>query len=181
MEHDNLIFSFEDVKSIRKVSNNINDFEIYAREVQALYVQKLLGDSLYAEILGDPGNSRFDSLLNGKKYEKNNRMIIFRGVKYYACYLWLYLYTKESGAALTPIGVQQYVDGDSESALNNSYYHNAKNQYLSIADAQEEHILAYLSDHASDYPDFGKTKSIEQAEEDSILVLASKKRFKNPY
>ncbi len=181
MEVDKLIFTFEDVKNVRKVSNNISDFEDYALEVQSMYIQRLIGDSLYLKMIGSPDEERFVDLINGLSYKSGSRDVIYRGLKYYACYLWLYIYARESGASITPIGVQTYVDEDSEPSVGKTAYKNATNHYLAIADAQEEYILGFLDDHSSKYPEFSQSKRIEQAEEDNIVLNQSPKLYKTPY
>ncbi len=181
MEVDKLIFTFEDVKTVRKVSNNITDFEDYALEVQSMYIQKLIGDPLYIKMTGDPGAARFAGLINGARYKRGAVEVIYRGLKYYACYLWLYIYSRESGASITPIGVQTYVDDDSDPSVGKTAYKNATNHYLAMADAQEECILAFLDAHSSQYPEFSHSKRIEPAEEDNIVFNVSPKLYKPPY
>jgi len=183
MIQDALIFTLADVQLVRKVSINIDDFDLYAREAQANYLQKLLGDKLYTAMLADlvagaPQNTRFIELIDGVIYT-NGRDIIFRGVKLYAIYVWLHLYMANADLSITPLGAMLFKDADAERNEAAAAMRNAKSHFISAADGLEEPILRFLDFKGSVYPEFSESFKIEQADADNITfqVVGSKYDF----
>ena len=102
MSFDKLIFTLDDVRLVRKVSINIDDFDQYGQEVQRNYLEKILGVELYTALQNDldasnqPVEQRFIDLVNGTQYSVGSTPINFRGVRLYCSYLWLYNYMLNS-------------------------------------------------------------------------------------
>ena len=184
MIFDNLIFSLDDVSRVRKVSVNINDFDLYAQEVQRNYLQKILGDKLYTALVTDidagiPTDPRFTELVRGAIYS-DGRDVIFRGVQLYCCYLWLHLYMADSAIAITPTGAKIFKDEQSEFNEGKQAYRNARDHYISAADGMEESILKYLRVNISDFPEFTESKQIEQAKADNFTFKPFGKTYRFP-
>lgn len=173
---DSLIFSLADVRNIRKISVNIDDFEMYANEVQRNYLQKLLGDKLYTAMLLNIEDERFQDLINGKIYT-NGRDIIFRGLKIYCSYLWLYLYVNDSDTNITPIGVRIFKDEGASHADKKT----VREHFLKSADGLEEPILRFLDFHQNLYPEFSESKKIEQAKKDNMVFGVVGKSYYPPF
>ncbi len=169
---DNLIFTLNDVRTIRLVSLNIEDFDVFALEVQTNYLQKLIGDSLYLAMTSAPGDPRFVKLIDGTNYAPGGRTVIFRGVKRYCCYLWLYRYISAGALNMTPVGPQIFNDPDSTPAIGGQDYRNETRHYIAMADALEEPILQFLSYNQGEYPEFHEGGRVEQAESDNIEFRA---------
>ena len=181
---DSLIFTLEDVRGIRKVSVNIDDFEMYAVEVQRNYLTKLLGDKLYTALLADltagvPQTQKYVDLVDGKIYT-DGYDVIFRGIKVYCCYLWLYMYMSQSDINHTPIGTMLFKDEYADRDERNGSFKNAISHYIAAADGMEEGILSFLQKYASAYPEFSESPQIEQAELDNMTFRVIGKTYSAP-
>ena len=178
---DTLIFTLEDVRTVRKVSVNIDDFDMYAVEVQRNYLTKLLGDKLYTALLGDlaagvPQTQKYVDLVDGKIYE-DGEDVIFRGVKLYCSYLWLHLYMSQGDINHTPTGTMLFKDEFAEREERNGNYKNAQAHYIAAANGMEEGILNFLRKYATTYPEFSESPQIEQAEMDDMTFLPIGKTY----
>lgn len=183
---DKLIFNLEDVRLIRKVSVNIDDFDLYAQEVQRNFLQKLLGDKLYIalqndlDLAGEPVMPRFVDLVDGKQYN-NSRDIIFRGVKLYCCYLWLYLYMADSSNNITPIGARLFKDEYADDSESKQSFRNARDHFIRSADGLEEPTLRFLRFYQSSvYPEFTESSQVESAELNNMSFRVLGKTIKPP-
>ena len=180
MAFDTLIFTLADVRLVRKsVSINIDDFDMYAQEVQRNYLEKLLGAKLYAAMLAAPAEARFVNLIDGVNYD-NGGEIIFRGVKLYCSYLWLHLYAGMGGVNHTPIGNALFKDDNSNQGEASKYQRNAAAHYIGSADGLEGSILDYLTFSASTFPEFSESKQIEQASEDNVNFKVIGNKYSPP-
>jgi len=180
---DTLIFTLEDVRTVRKVSVNIDDFDMYAVEVQRNYLTKLLGDKLYTALISDltlgvPQTPKYVDLVDGKIYT-DGEDVIFRGVKLYCAYLWLYLYMSQSGVEHTPIGTMLFKDEHAERDERNGNYKNAQAHYIAAANGMEEGILSYLRKYATTYTEFSESPQIEQAQIDDMTFKVIGKTYKS--
>lgn len=176
---DNLIFSLDDVRLVRKVSVNIDDFDMYAQEVQRNYVEKILGAKLYAAMLAglveDPIPAKWSELVDGVEYE-DGKTVIFRGLKIYCSYLWLYVYSLDSDVAVTPIGSRLFKDEHSEQAKTKQ----AIDHYIAAASGMESGILDFLRAKASTYTEFSESLQIQQAKNDSTTFRVIGKTYLKP-
>ena len=167
---DQLFFTLDDVRAIRDVSTNMGDnFDRYAQEVQRNYVQRLLGDDLYDALIldlvsGVPQSQRFIDLVDGITYDVNGRKRIFRGLKLYASYLWIYLYPLDGGAKVAPIGVQVFRDEESENAQSKQEFRQLRDHAISSANGLEDPTIQYLNYHPNDYPEYSLGTKEEPAE-----------------
>lgn len=176
---DDLIFTLEDVRLVRKVSVNIDDFDMYAQEVQRNYLEKILGAKLYAAMLAglavEPVAGKWTDLVNGKSYE-DGKTVLFRGLKIYCSYLWLYVYTLDSDMAITPTGSKLFKDEYSEPAKTKQ----AIDHYIAAASGMEDGILNYLRANASTYTEFSESSQITQAKNDNATFRVIGKRYTTP-
>ena len=176
---DTPLFTIDDVRLIRKVSVTIDDFDMYAVEVQRNYLSKLLGDRLYSALIDSSTDQRMVDLLDGVIYQ-DGRDVIFRGLKPYLSYLWLYLYSVDSSINHTPIGAMMFKDEFAEHASSQKAGNDARAHFISSADGMEESILRFLNRKISDYPEFHDSEQIEQAERDNITFKVIGKSYKSP-
>ena len=181
---DTLIFTIDDVRAVRKVSVNIDDFDMFAVEVQRNYLTKLLGDKLYTALLTDlvagvPQTAKYTDLVGGKIYT-DGEDIIFRGIKLYCVYLWLYMYMSQGGVEHTPIGTVLFKDEQVERDERNGNFKNAQAHYMAAADGMEEGILNYLRKYATTYPEFSESPQIEQAQTDNMTFKVIGKKYTSP-
>ena len=182
---DKAIFTSDDIREVKKISVNIDDVNQYARLAQANYLQKLIGDKLYAALLADldsegiPQTKRFEELIDGVLYTDGHD-IIFRGVKLYCVYLWLHLYMADSAIAITPTGARIFKDEDAEFSEAKKSYRNAEAHFIGAADGLEEPILRFLRSKSSVYPEFSESLQIEQAEMDNITFKPLGNSFTPP-
>jgi hypothetical protein len=174
---DDLIFTLDDVQKIRKVSVNIEDFDIYAREAQITWLEKVLGVKLYNELLNDLASARMQILLNGEVYQDEGIDINYRGLKNYLCYVWLYLYSLESDIAVTPIGTMLFKDEQAERKQKDISAKAAQTNYLTSAESNERMILNYLNSKREEYPEFSESKEIKVAKKTNNTF----KTFGNSY
>lgn len=166
---DNPVFSLADVRNVRKdVSVNIDDFDQYAVEAQRNYLSKLLGDKLYSALITSPTDVRFTTLLDGEIYQDGGRDVIFRGLKVYLCYVWLYLYSVGSNSSLTPIGARIFNDELAMAASDRKAARDNQDHFIKSADGMDEGILRYLNRKKDDYPEFSESFQIKQASKDNI-------------
>ena len=171
---DTLIFTLDDVRAIRgDVSVNIDDFNQYAVEAQRNYLSKLLGDKLYTARLNDLEGSRFVDLIEGVIYQDGGNEVIFRGVKIYISYIWLYLYLIGSNSSLTPIGARIFKDDFAIEAYNRKETQDNANHFIKSADGMEDSILRFLNRKRDIYPEFSQSKQIQQADQDNIQFRSS--------
>lgn len=173
--YDSLIFDLTDVRMIRKVSVNIDDFDMYAQEVQRNYLQKLLGDKLYTAMILAPEEARFSDLINGTIYE-DGRDVIFRGLKIYCSYLWLYLYINDSEMNITPLGARIFKDDQADVANTKL----AREHYIKSADGLEEPILRFLEVNNATYPEFSESYKVEQAKKDNMTFSVIGRSYTAP-
>ena len=171
---DQLFFDLNDVRNVRAISVNISDFDLFAQEVQRNYVQRLLGDDLYNALIldldgnGDPTEARFTELLDGKTYDINNRKRIFRGLRLYASYLWIYTYSLDSGAKVTPIGAQLFKDEEAENAQSKQEFRQLRDHAISSANGLEDSIIEYLQDFPDVYPEYSLGDKEEPAQDNDF-------------
>lgn len=169
---DKIIFNILDVRKIRKVSLNVDDFDLYAQEAQSNFLQPLLGDKLYKALLDDLSvntpytaqTGRFTELVDGVVYT-DGKDIIFRGVKLYLCYVWLHLYMAESALSLTSTGPKIFKDDYADHNEAKQAYRNAQAHYIQSADKLEEPIKRFLDFKSSDYPEWTESNRTETAED----------------
>ena len=166
--NDTILFSLDDVRTVRVVSVNIEDFDLFAREAQTNYLEKILGAKLYNALLAAPTDARFVDLLDGKTYTSGDE-INFRGIKLYLNYIWLYLYYNGSSLQLTPIGARLFKDEDAENIYNRKAGIQERDHFLRSADGLEETILAFLNDNQSDYTEFGQSNQEQPASQSNTI------------
>lgn len=182
---DKAIFTLEEVRTIKNVSVNIDDFAQYARQAQTRYLQKLLGDKLYKAMLDDldgsnvPQTPRFVALLDGEVYV-DGRSIIFRGIKEYCIYVWLHLYMAEGALNITPLGANLFKDEHAEYNESKKAFRNAEANYIGAANGLEDPTLRYLRKNADTYPEFEESLQIEQAENDDLTFRVVGRSFDTP-
>jgi hypothetical protein len=165
---DTILFTIEDVRTVRKVSVNIKDFDLFAKEAQINYLEKILGAKLYNALIADPSEVRFVDLLDGKTYNSGDD-INFRGVKLYLDYIWLYLYYNGSTSQITPIGVRLFKDEDAENGYNRKSGIQERDHFLRSADGLEDTILKFLNDNQSDYLEFGESLQEQPASQSNTI------------
>jgi len=165
---DTPIFSLDDVREVRKVSVNINDFNVYAVEAQRNYLSKLLGDKLYTAMIAAPAEARMVDLINGKIYQDGGRDVIFRGVKVYLCYVWLYLYTISSANKQTPIGAMMFKDEEAEHSNTSRAGQIERDHFIKSADAMDDTIIRFLEKNSTIYPEFSESRRVKQASRDNL-------------
>lgn len=178
---DALFFTLSDIQDIRKVSVNIDDFDLYAQETQRNFVQKLLGTKLYLLLVdnlsnGIPQDIRFTNLVNGSRYTIGNSQYIHRGIKMYACYIWLYNYVLESETNITPLGVRLFEDEASQL----TDIKQIRAHYIRSAKGIEDGIVHFLQNNLSSYPEFSEASGQEPAEENSFSFKVIGNRYTPP-
>jgi hypothetical protein len=168
-QFDTPLFTLEDVKAIRKdVSTNIDDFDQYASEVQRNYLSKLIGDKLYNALVTTPTEERMVKLLDGEVYQDGGRDVIYRGVKLYLVYAWLYVYSLASSISLTPTGSKIFKDQYAEEARDRKANKDNYMNYIASVDGMEEPIMRYLDKNRDIYEEYGESLQIKQASSDNI-------------
>lgn len=177
---ETLLFTLDDVRSVRKVSVNINDFDIYAIEAQRNYLSKILGGGLYYALIKSPEDARFEPLLNGTNYIDGAMTVLFRGCKRYLSYVWLYLYSIGSPIQETPIGAMMFKDEYAEHAESMKMGSEMRKHYIKSADGLEETILRYLDKNRVAFPEFNESNQIKQASRDNMTLKTFGKAYKPP-
>jgi hypothetical protein len=165
---DKLFFRLDDVRAIRPISKHIDNFDVIAREVMINYVERLLGSDLYAELQDDlqggfAQTTRFQELIAGTRYEYQGQTKIFRGLKDYACYVWLYLWLLDDGLQVTPIGAQLFKDEEAEAAHGKQQYAQLRDHAIRMADGMEEGIMEFLEKDTR-FPEYANSNKEEPAE-----------------
>lgn len=182
---DKLFFRLEDVRAVRSnVSVHVDNFDAIAKEVMMNYVERLLGGSLYAALQDDlqggfAQSERFQELLTGVRYESDGLTRIFRGLKTYACYCWIYLWMLEDGIQLTPIGSQVFKDEEAESAEGKRKYAQLRDHTIRMADGMEEGIRDFL-EKDDRFPEYALSKKEEPAEDSNFTFRAIGTTFAAP-
>lgn len=177
---DDLIFTLDDVQEIRSISVNIDDFDIFARNAQIVYLEKVLGVKLYNEMLLNIADARFQELLNGKVYQDGNRDINFRGVKPYLCYVWLILYSMESAVSVTPTGSRIFKDENAEYTERMTAIKQAQSNYRQASQSYERGIINFLRANRSTYPEFEESKEIPVAKRSNNSFKIFGESYKPP-
>ena len=158
MSFDKLIFTLDDVRKIRKVSINIDDFDQYAQEVQRNYLEKILGVELYTALQSDldaanqPVDQRFVDLVNGVQYTVGSTPINYRGLKIYCSYLWMAEYILNSDTQLAPIGAMIFKDEHADHSEGKQSNRQSRDHYIRSAAGQEDHIVNYLTNNSRNLP-----------------------------
>ncbi len=157
---DRIIIKIEDVREKHPVSTEIQSFDAWAREAQMGYVQPLIGDALYKKLMDSPADALITKLVEGGTYGTGDNLVIYRGLRAYACYIWLYLYSIHASAKLTPIGTMAYTDPDSEHAGAAKAGKALTEHFKAIAGKLEASVEAFLAKHAGEYPEYrGRSKT----------------------
>lgn len=164
---DKLFFQLDDVRAIRKISRHMDNFEVIAREVQMSYVEKILGPRLYAALQDDivggfAQQDRFVELVEGVRYDDNGDLFIYRGLKDYACYIFLYLQMLEGGLQVTPIGAQLFKDEEAEHSNQKQEGRQLRDHSIRMADAMEEGIIRFL-EKDNRFPEYDTSDKEEPA------------------
>lgn len=187
MTFDKLIFTLDDVRLVRKVSINIDDFDQYAQEVQRNYLEKILGVELYTALQNNlnasnqPVDQRFTDLISGVQYSVGNTPINFRGVKLYCSYLWLYNYMINSDNQITPIGAMIFKDQDADHSEGKQAMRQARDHYLRSAEGFESHIINYLTNNKNIYPEFSSSCETKTATEENTSFKVIGNTYKPPF
>ena len=168
---DTILFTLEDVRTVRVASVNIEDFALFAKEAQINYLEKILGAKLYNALIAAPTDARFIDLLDGKTYTSGDE-INFRGVKLYLVYIWLYLFSNGSASQLTPIGPRLFKDENAENIYNRKAAIQERDHFLRAADGLEDTILKFLNDNQSDYEEFGQSLQEQPASQSNTIFKA---------
>lgn len=178
---DTPVFTLADVRTIRKdVSINIDDFDQYAVEAQRNYLSKLLGDKLYTALIAAPTEARFVDLLDGKIYQDGGRDVIFRGLKVYLSYVWLFLYSVGSSSSLTTTGPRIFKDELAIEAYNKKEARDNKDHFIKSADGFDESILRFLRSEKVTYPEFEESFQIKQASNDNFQFRSFGRTYRPP-
>ena len=170
---DQLFFTLDDIRLIRKVSVNINDFDVYAQEVQINYGEKILGTDLYNALLADlvlgvPQTQKYVDLVDGVTYTKGGKQITFRGLKKYMSYLWIYVYLLDGSLQITPIGAKVFIDEEADDAQGKQANRQLRDHAIRTADAMEEGIIEFLRNDAVAYPEYSLSNHEEPAADDNF-------------
>ena len=187
MTFDKLIFTLDDVRLVRKVSINIDDFDQYAQEVQRNYLEKILGVELYTALQNNldasnhPVDQRFIDLVNGVQYSVCSTLINFRGVKIYCSYLWMYNYMLNSDNQLTPIGAMIFRDENADHIEGKQAMRQARDHYLRSAEGFESHIINYLTNNQDIYPEFSSSCETKTATEENMTFKVVGNTYKSPH
>ena len=177
---DPVVFTIDDVREVRKVSVNIEDFDQFAVEAQRNYLSKLLGDALYTAMVSNPTEARFVELLDGTIYNDGGRDKIFRGCKLYLSYVWLYLYHVGSATKQTPIGAMIFKDEFAEHGDTSRSGTVERDHFIKSADGMDESILLFLDRNRNTYPEFAESMQIKQASRDNLTFRAYGRRILPP-
>lgn len=182
---DPLFFTLEDVRTVRKVSVNIDDFEQFAQEVQRNYVEKVLGPNLYSLLLDDliagvPQSTRFINLVDGVDYTKGSDTIKYRGLKLYSCYAWLYFFLLSESLQMTPIGSRIFIDDEANDAEGRQSNRQSRDHFIRTADDMESKILTFLRDNSDTYPEFKEMSNNEPAAADNFSFAVIGNTYRAP-
>lgn len=111
---NDLILPFESQQLIKPMSiNNIDRYNMIAREVESLEIDKLLGYAFYQDVSANQEN--YSDLLNGCQFvDKQNNTVFHRGLRYVIAYLNYAKYIGESYVNDTFTGFVQKTRPDSE-------------------------------------------------------------------
>lgn len=186
MVTDKIFFRLDDVREIRtSVSKNVDNFEVIAREVMINYIERILGSDLYAALQDDlrggfATSDRFKELIEGVRYEHQNKTKIFRGLKQYACYCWLYLWLLDDGIQITPIGSQLFKDEEAEFAQGKRQYEQLRNHSIRMADGIEEDIKDFLEKDTR-FPEYAKSSKEEPAEGSNFTFKTIGDTYNSPF
>lgn len=176
-----LLFAQADVTVIRKISKSFDTstFDTFALEVQRNYLPKLVGPSLYNDLLVDPGSANNLRLLDGEVYTNNqNEKILYEGLKTYLAYLWLYTFAREGNLKFSEVGPSQYQDDDSKRAGNRSDQ-DTKKQMGKNANFLGRETIDFLVDNKDDFPLFIPEKQIQPKIVEWSVIGRNVGRFAN--
>lgn len=150
------LFEQSDVRAIRKIATTFNaeTFDPFALEVQRDYLPRILGASLYTDLIENPTDANNVRLLEGEIYTDNRgEEVIYEGLKVYLSYLWIYTFAREGNLKYTEVGISQYQDDNSERAENRSDQ-DTKIQIGKNANLQGRETIKFLTDNRDDFPLF---------------------------
>lgn len=182
---DQLFFQLNDVRAVRKISRHMDNFEVIAQEVQMSYVERILGSKLYAALQDDlvggfPQQERFVELVNGVRYDDDGDLYIYRGLKIYACYIFLYLQMLEGGLQVTPIGAQLFKDEEAEHANQKQEGRQLRDHSIRMADGMEEGIIRFL-EKDSRFPEYDIAEKEEPARDSNNSFEPFVTTFATPF
>jgi len=182
---DKLFFRLDDVRQVRNISKHIDNFEIIAKEVMMNYIERVLGSDLYAELQDDltggfAQTTRFQELITGVRYEYQGETKIFRGLKDYAVYCWLYLWLLDDGLQVTPIGAQLFKDEEAEAAHGKQQYAQLRDHCIRMADGMEEGIREFLEKDTR-FPEYATSQKEEPAAESNYTFRTIGKTYTEPF
>ncbi len=146
----------EDVIPIRKIGKSFDlpTFDTFVLEVQRNYLPRILGASLYVDLIENPTATNNLRLLDGEIYTDNRgEKVIYEGLKVYLAYLWVYAFAREGNVKYSEVGQSQYQDDNSERAGNRSDQ-DTKIQLGKNANFQGRETIKFLTDNRNDFPLF---------------------------
>jgi len=137
-----MILTWDEQQEIKPVAiNDIERFEQIMQETEINDISKLLGVSLYQDVLNNPGN--YTELLEGSSFEYCDKTINHKGLKYVIAYLNYSNYIEESQVFDTYTGLVRKKREDSES-VGQGTINNLKQKNREIAMYQFSFVDLYM-------------------------------------
>ncbi len=154
------LLTYSQQQAIKPISANLqNRYSQIEKEVEDMYLDKLLGVSFAQDVQSNPLN--YVDLLDGSTFTLNGETIKHKGIRYCLAYYLYAEYVGQSDVNDTYTGLRTQSREEAQ-PLQKGRIEIIRNQYLNLANDAFELIKSYLDVNQSIYPLYstGKTKSV---------------------
>lgn len=143
------LWTLAEQQMIRPIdSNSLTKFEMLQQEVEINDLQKMIGRSMYQELVRNSDN--YGMLLNGGSYTHNGMEYYFNGLKFVCSYLLYARYVRQSAMIDTFSGFVRHTD-DNMQHIGAGELQNQENRYKEVAGTAWDECREYISAMGYDF------------------------------
>jgi hypothetical protein len=147
------LLTLERIRQTRGISRTFEStrFDSFEKEARKTHLKQVIGASLYTDLINNPTDAKYVTLLNGEDYVKDKKTIEFSGVLEYLAYAWLFINATEGDDFQSNIGTvnfnqqNQFTQRPGSKSRTFSKYQDAMIIY-------KNEIIDYLREKKSIYP-----------------------------
>ena len=147
------IITLADVRQYRDVDQGYDSqrFSGFLREVQETDLRQLLGDELWLDFFDNIGDTNYQRLIDGDRYEYAGEIIYYPGLKPFLIWAWLGKLPLEGNVHHTQSGDFSYMRETTMRPMG-AESRQAKENYKKNSLIESNKIKLFLNQNNTDYP-----------------------------
>ena len=148
-----LLISLNDIKTYDRIDPKFSDerFNSYLTRIQQRNLRDFLGDALYEDFMQNLSSEKYQTLLNGAKYEYNNESIRYYGLKPLLIYWWLSVYVREGSMFNTGYGSVEFANNTQQNFQASKEKERTALDHLGMAQKYQNDAIKFLDTNFSTY------------------------------